>query len=151
MFDSSAMGVIVCLWAKVGYAINDDQAHAAHTAPMFMQLMSVPKVWKVHVAYLCWESQSIQFGKSLRFAETNEKPLKFHYVTCLKLHLDMPIIRNFNGFSLVSIMKFQQMIKDKKRKQWNKWQENKVLKWILKLIETHFKLINDWKIRQALR
>ncbi len=77
MFYSSAMGVIVCLWAKVGYAINDDQAHAAHTAPMFMQLMSVPKVWKVHVAYLCWESQSIQFGKSWRFAKTKEKPLKF--------------------------------------------------------------------------
>jgi hypothetical protein len=27
---------------------------------------------------------------------------QFHYVTCLKVHLDMPIIRNFNGFSLVS-------------------------------------------------
>jgi hypothetical protein len=56
MFDSSAIGVMVCLWDKVGYAINDDQAHAAHTAPMFMQLRSVPKVWNVYVAYLCWES-----------------------------------------------------------------------------------------------
>jgi hypothetical protein len=26
---------------------------------------------------------------------------QFHYVTSLKVHLDMPIIRNFNGFSLV--------------------------------------------------
>jgi hypothetical protein len=71
MFDSSA------IWDKVGYAINDDQAHAAHTAPMFMQLRSVPKVWNVYVAYLCWESQSIQFGKSRRFAKTKEKALKF--------------------------------------------------------------------------
>jgi hypothetical protein len=77
MFDSSALGVIVCLWGKVGYAIKDDQAPAAHTAPLFMQLRSVPKVWKVYVAYLCWESQSIQFGKSRRFAKTKEKPLKF--------------------------------------------------------------------------
>ncbi len=77
MFDSSALGVIVCLWGKVGYAINDDQAHAAHTAPMFTQLRSVLQVWKVYVAYLCWESQSIQFGKSRRFAKTKEKPLKF--------------------------------------------------------------------------
>jgi hypothetical protein len=37
MFVSSAIGVIVCLCGKIGYAINDDQAHAAHTAPMFMQ------------------------------------------------------------------------------------------------------------------
>jgi hypothetical protein len=44
MFDSSALGVIVCLRGKVVYAINDDQARAAHTASMFMQLRSVPKV-----------------------------------------------------------------------------------------------------------
>jgi hypothetical protein len=77
MFDSSALGVIACLSGKVVYAINDDQAHTAHTAPMFMQLRSVPKVWKVYVAYLCLESQSIQFGKSRRFAKTKEKRLKF--------------------------------------------------------------------------
>jgi hypothetical protein len=46
----------------------------------------------------------------------------------------------------IDMWKMKQMIKDKKRKQWNKWQDNKVLKWILKLIETHIKLINDWKI-----
>jgi hypothetical protein len=50
----------------------------------------------------------------------------------------------------IDMWKMKWMIKDKKRKQWNKWQENKVLKWIVNLIETHLQLINDWKIRQAL-
>jgi hypothetical protein len=54
------------------------------------------------------------------------------------------------SYNEIDMWKMKRMIKDKKRKQWNKWQENKVLKWILKLIETHLKLINDWKIHQAL-
>ncbi len=57
MFDSIAIGVMVCLWDKVGYAINDDQAHATHTTPMFTQLRSVLKVW-TFMLHICVENHN---------------------------------------------------------------------------------------------
>jgi hypothetical protein len=36
MFKGRAIGVIVCLWGKVGYAINDGQFYAAPRMPLFL-------------------------------------------------------------------------------------------------------------------
>jgi len=36
MFESRAIGMIVCLWGKVGYAINDGQSHVAPRMSLFL-------------------------------------------------------------------------------------------------------------------
>jgi predicted sugar kinase len=36
MLKNKAIGIIVSLWGKVGYAINDGQSHAAPWMPLFL-------------------------------------------------------------------------------------------------------------------